>query len=406
MLEPVPPALLRRLVPEPVVPALRALRRAWWDVRERLSPPDLVEPPRPPLPATPVRLLIGPANFAGQAWEWGRAVERELPGVGAVVLGVERGGPGFPADYQVSLPVYRSLAWQRAQRSWVVQGFTHVLIDAMRPVLGNRRGEDCRHELPGLVAAGLQVGLIAHGSDIRVGARHRELYPWSPWNDPTWEAGRRLEATARRLSAIMAEHDGPTFVSTPDLLDFAPSATWLPVVVPAAPWRSTRPVLERPRPVVLHVPSNPHLKGSHLVDPLLQRMHDAGRISYRRLEGVPSGAMPELVADADIVLDQFVLGLYSVMAVQGLAAGRLVVAHVHDRVRARVPGRLPIVEATPADVVDVLEAVLADRDGYRALAATGPGFAADVHDGRRSAAVLEPFLASRPARADGVAARG
>ncbi|MFX4971195.1 hypothetical protein ABTB72_19645, partial [Acinetobacter baumannii] len=84
--------------------------------------------------------------------------------------------------------------------------------------------------------------------------------------------------------------------------------------------------------------------------------------------------MPALVADADIVLDQFVLGLYSAMAVQGLAAGRLVVAHVPDRVRERVPGgHLPIADATADDVVALIERVLDDRDTYRELAAQGPG---------------------------------
>jgi hypothetical protein len=144
--------------------------------------------------------------------------------------------------------------------------------------------------------------------------------------------------------------------------------------------------------VVLHVPSNPRLKGSHLVDPLLHRLHDEGRIEYRRLEGVAPGDMPALVADADVVLDQFVLGLYSVMAIQGMAAGRLVVAHVHDRVRARTPVPLPVLEATPDDLVEVLETVLADRSPYQELAAQGPSYAAEVHDGRRSARVLAPFL--------------
>jgi hypothetical protein len=384
---------LRQRLPEPVLQLLRWLRRVLLRWRERLFPPDLVHPPRPVVDLqAPVRLLVGPANFAGQAWAWARAAERELPGVSATAMSVERGGLAFDSDYSVPVPVYRSLRWQREQLDAVRSTYTHVLMDAMRAVLGNRYGEDCRRDIQVLERAGLRVGLIAHGSDIRLGSLHRELYPHSPWHDESWDYGRRLQAQAERLGGILNGFDGATFVSTPDLLDFAPRATWLPTVVDAEPWRSDVPVLRRARPVVLHVPSNPRLKGSHLVDPLLHRMHDEGRIEYRRLEGVAPGDMPALVADADVVLDQFVLGLYSVMAIQGMAAGRLVVAHVHDRVRARTPVPLPVLEATPDDLVEVLEKVLADRSPYQELAAQGPSYAAEVHDGRRSARVLAPFL--------------
>jgi hypothetical protein len=385
--------LVARWAPEWLLQLLRSVRRLLWRVTAVLTERDLVLPPRPAVdPSVPARLLIGPANFAGQAWAWARAAQRELDGVQAVVMMVERDRLVFPADYLVPPAVYRSLRWRREQETALTHDFTHVLIDAMRPVLGNRYGSDCRGELALLRDAGLQVGLVDHGRDIRLGSLHRQLYPHSPWNDETWEHGRRLEAQASRLGTLMNEYDGPTFVSTPDLLDFAPRAQWLPVVVDLEPWRSDAPLLERERPVVLHAPTNPRLKGSHLVDPLLQDLHDRGRIEYRRIEGVPHAEMPKLVAEADLVLDQFVLGLYSVAAVEGMAAGRLVLAHVHDRVRARVGRPLPVVEATPDDLVDVIEGLLADRDAARAIAAQGPGFAAELHDGRRSAAVLAPFL--------------
>ena len=82
----------------------------------RVRRPSAAEPPRPVVADTPVRLLVGPANFAGQAWAWARAAERHLDGVGATVMGVQRGLLEFEADYAVPLPVYRSYPWSVAQR--------------------------------------------------------------------------------------------------------------------------------------------------------------------------------------------------------------------------------------------------------------------------------------------------
>lgn len=387
-----------RVLPEPALNGLRRVRRRYWKTATRIVPPAVEAPPRPPVRRTAAaRVLIGPANFAGQAWAWGKAVERYLDDVDATVMTVKRGGLEFPSDYSLPIPLYRSDPWQREQEAWLAKSFTHVLIDAMRPVMGNRYGEDCAKELAPLRAAGLKVGLIAHGSDIRLGSLHAELYPYSPWRDDSWDYGKRLQAQAERLGAIMNEDDGAAFVSTPDLLDFAPRATWLPVVVESGPWHSDQPLLERARPVVLHVPSNPHLKGSHLIDPQMQALHDKGLIEYRRTEGVPPEDMPALVADADVVIDQVVLGLYSAMAVQGMFAGRVVLAHVHERVRSRIGRDLPIVEATPDDLTQVVERVVAERDESRALALRGTAYAHEMHDGRASAQVLSGFL-GRPLR--------
>jgi hypothetical protein len=342
--------------------------------------------------ARPVRLLVGPANFAGQAWAWARAVENELPGVRAVAMAVDRPGLSFPADYLVPERAYRSARWSAEQQDWLAGNLTHVLIDAMRPVTGRLHGDDCAYELPRLIAAGLRVGLVAHGSDVRVPSLHREINPYSPF-EPSLRATTLLEQQSRRLASIINGFDGATFVSTPDLLDFVPAARWLPVVVADDGWSSpVHPALERARPVVVHVPTNPWLKGSHLADPVLQPLHDKGVIDYRRLQGITPEEVRRQLLDADVVLDQLLLGSYGVVAVQAMLAGRLVLAHVHERVRARIDQELPVVEVTPDTLGQVLERVVAERDSYAATAAEGTAYARTVHDGRRSAQVLADFL--------------
>jgi len=345
---------------------------------------------RPAVRDAPVRLVVGPANFAGQAWEWARAVERELPDVSATVVGV-RDRFEFPADYAVEPAVYRSARWSLDQRRWVERSFSHVLLDGVRPLTGPILARDARRDLAAFRQAGLAVGLVAHGSEVRLPSRHRELYPYSPF-DPALPETARLQANAERFGGVLARDPGPAFVSTPDLLDFVPRATWLPVVVDARAWRSDAPVLERARPVVVHAPSNPWLKGTAAADAALSRLHEQGLVEYRRVEGVRSADIPALVADADVVLDQLVIGCYGVMAVQAMHAGRLVVAHLPDHVRARFPAPPPVVECGPGDVTQVMTALLDDRDAFRAIAARGPAYAADVHDGRRSAGALAAFL--------------
>jgi hypothetical protein len=118
-------------------------------------------------------------------------------------------------------------------------------------------------------------------------------------------------------------------------------------------------------------------------------------VDYRRLEAVTPADMPATIASADIVLDQFALGSYGVMAVQSMAAGRVVVGHVPPEVRARVGREVPIVEADPTTLAEVVRDLVTDRSNAREAAKAGPGFAEQVHGGARSARVLREALGLR-----------
>jgi len=99
-----------------------------------------------------------------------------------------------------------------------------------------------------------------------------------------------------------------------------------------------------------------------------------------------------MVRSADIVVDQLLLGSYGVFACESMAAGRVTVGHVADPVRDLLPTGLPIVEANPDDLSEVIERLVSERDSARKIADAGPGYVRDLHDGHRSVEVLLPFL--------------
>ncbi|MCI2957989.1 hypothetical protein MN032_09815 [Agromyces atrinae] len=362
-------------------------------------------PGMPPVPAGRVRLYIAPVNFAAQAYAWARAASR-LDGVGAV--NTQYSGPdgfAFPADLDVPVAVFaNSTRWQRQHFERVSREFTHVLVEAERPIFGPLFDTDVAREVAALRARGVSVAFVSHGSDLRLPSRHRDIDRWSPFHDAD-PLVTTLEQQAVAHRAILANADAPVFVSTPDLLEDWPAATWLPVVVDPDRWTSDAPVLERDVPVVIHAPTSSFLKGSDLVEPALIDETESGRIDYRRIPRVPSAEMPAIVHASDILVEQFRIGTYSVAAVEALAAGRLVVAHVHDQVREHVRAatglEVPVVEATPDTLVAVLSDIRERREHYRAIAESGPAFVRAVHDGRRSAGVLAPFLGVADESANG-----
>ncbi|WP_448003837.1 hypothetical protein [Agromyces bauzanensis] len=361
---------------------------------------DAAAIPEPiPSPDAPIRLFIGPVNFAGQSWQWARAAERSLDGVSAVTMAYTTGtGYGFPIDISVPASAYLlSSGWQRRQRRAVQGRFTHVIVEAGRHLFGRVYDETVADEIRSLQAAGVRVAMLTHGSDMRLPSRHAARHPDSPYRAGEWASTAALETEARRNRALLDEVGVPIFASTPGMLDDVPEAAWLPVVVDCDRWASDAAPLQRERPVVVHAPSSSIVKGSELIEPAVRALDEEGVIEYRRIEGIPAAQMPDVVRDADIVLDQFRLGDYGVAACEALAAGRLVIGNVDETARSvvrRETGlQLPIVESAVANLEAVLREVVADRSQYREIAARGAEFAREVHDGRFSARVLEPFLA-------------
>jgi hypothetical protein len=341
-------------------------------------------------PNTPVVLGITPANFAGQGWAWARSAERNLSDVSAQVVS-NPGGYGFRTDVVMTSEQAADLEWELDQARRVLAGWTHVISESVRPVLGQLNGSTLSGDMAALRRAGVQVAAVCHGSEIRRPAHHQATYPFSPFVGD-WDGLLELRQRADRNRAILHALDIPVFVSTPDLLDDVPHARWLPVVVDDEDFVPAPPPFRRAVPVVLHLPSSPRLKGTAAIDAVGQRLADEGLIEYRSLRDIPASSTAELIREADVVVDHIVIGNYGVLACQAMAAGRLTVGHIHERVRRRVGRPVPVLEATPLTLEAVLRSALADPTTIADLAASGPEFVRDLHDGRVSARVLASFL--------------
>lgn len=339
------------------------------------------------------RLIVAPTNYAGQARAWCDALEKNMPGVAARNYAVEAGAFAFAADVVVPLAAYHnSRRWQRDQRS-AARGFTHMLVESFRPPFGRLDRRDFERQIRSL-QPGVEVALMCHGSDVRRPSLNRARTPLSPYraDDP---ATSRLERLALRNLKVIETLNLPVFVSTPDLLVDVPGAVWCPVVIDSRHW-------DRPRPPwvgrlrVAHAPSKAHMKGSAQIEPILLRLAEEGVIDYTPVRGVPHGAVPDVFAAADVVVDQFSVGSYGVAACEAMAAGCVVVSHVTQQVRdvvARETARpLPIVEAGPATLAAILRRLAASDDERAQLVQAGREFVGEVHDGRRSAGVLSDWM--------------
>lgn len=350
-------------------------------------------------PQTRTRLLIAPANYAGQGYRWARAAET-LPGVGAHCL--QTYDPArwsrFPADTHVRTNVWGySTIWKARQRR-ELEKFTHVLVEAGRPILQDGGWSLVTRDIDLLRDMGLKVGLIWHGTDVRLPSRHLELEPFSPYRDadPNWV--KSLEAQAQANHDLADALGLPEFVSNPYLLSFRPQATWLPTLSDPERWNADLPADDGHLPVVLHVPSQRVWKGTDIVRPILQRLEKEGLIRYIDVTVVPPDEMPALVASADIVVDGILNGQYGVASLEAMLSRRVAVAHTWKQTRGAIQEgfgvEVPVVEADPDSFEDVIRGLAADPEQRRSIGSAGRDFTLKVHSEQLVASALEPFLTS------------
>lgn len=353
------------------------------------------DPPATSVPDAALRLYVAPTNYSGQGYLWARAVKLADPRVGARNMAVELpGGYGFKADSAVPIATVNSSdAWANAEFAAVSQ-FTHVLVEAERSMFGLRFGRQLRTEISELQRHGVSVAFIAHGTDIRDPRAHATRTTWSPYpGDPRTAT---LQSDAEANLQLLTEAQLPTFVSTPDLLDDVPWATWCPVIADIARFITDAPLVLTRGPArvprIIHASSNAAQKGSDLLEPALASLIATGEVSFELVTGAAAADMPGIYAHADVVLDQFRLGSYGVAACEAMAAGRLVIGHVLPSVRERIREitglELPILEATPDTLATVVRDVLAEPARFETLAASGPEYVQTVHDGTASARAL------------------
>jgi glycosyltransferase involved in cell wall biosynthesis len=337
-------------------------------------------------------VLIGPLNTAGQADQWAAAM-RSIYRVNATSETLQRSNSlPFDADQTIYLDDYTSLAWQTQRLRTIPAKYSHLICESGISPLGNLNGGRLVDDLGFFKARSIALALVLHGSEIRNPTRHAAREQFSPFHQELNGLTKTLAQRSARTRGELERFDGPVFCTTPDLLDEFDPTYWLPTVVsfPVLDGTSATATLDRPR--VLYAPSRSALKAGADVEQVLEELSAANRIDYRRLNKVPHDQLLIEVKDADIIIDQFLIGSYGVAAVEAMAAGKIVVGHVSDAVRELVPLEIPIVEATPLTFPKVMDEIVGNLEFFSQQGRRGVDYAHAFHDGRCSARQIYAWI--------------
>ena len=178
---------------------------------------------------------------------------------------------------------------------------------------------------------------------------------------------KRISKSDRYADAILAVN--------PDLLYFLPErARFLPYTIgswnqiEASPYRD---VGQRLR--ILHSPTDRGAKGSEIIIQTLEKLKEryGERIAVLLVEHVPNREALQKYAEADLVIDQILIGWYGGFAVEMMKMGKPVMAFIREEDLKFIPKEMAkecqqaIINVTPSSLYDKLCFLLENPDILR-----------------------------------------
>lgn len=217
-------------------------------------------------------------------------------------------------------------------------------------------------DLPILRRLGKTVFVTFQGSDIRQGDFCRAHFEITYANEFADDIRTRAsDDHKRRIVAMFDRYANGIYAATPDLLRMLPPrAKLLPdVTVDLRDWRPPPPS-RNARLLVIHAPSDPRVKGTKYVRDAIERLRaDGVDFDFELVEGRKRDDARSVYERADLVVEQVLLGWYSVLATEVMALGKPVITYIREEdlelVTPAMRSELPVIGARPDTLYTVLK---------------------------------------------------
>jgi hypothetical protein len=198
---------------------------------------------------------------------------------------------------------------------------------------------------------------------------------------------RESDQYKRERIALMHRYADQIYAVNPDLLHILPSrARFLPYGHIDLGERPSTPRSLPERPLVVHAPTHPRMKGTKYVLAAVERLRGEGvPFEFEMVQGLSHAEARQLYGRADLLIDQVLAGWYGGLAVELMALGRPVVCYIRQDDLRFIPqamrDELPLITAQPETLYDVLKTWLtARREELPALGLRSRAFVERWHD--------------------------
>lgn len=199
---------------------------------------------------------------------------------------------------------------------------------------------------------GKRIVMHYHGSDIR---------------------GKGEKLFRRRFSDV-------SIVSTPDLLEYSERAVWMPNPINLEEYKPVEQPNTGEGINIVHLPSARAEKGTEYVISAIEELKREGyNIKFTLVENIPHQEVMSYYNQADIVVDQLLIGWYGMVTIEAMALKKPVCVYIREDLVKYLPF-IPFCISSKDDIAVKLKELIEDRELRKELGEKGRHFVEQVHD--------------------------
>jgi hypothetical protein len=348
-----------------------------------------------------MRILHGPVNVGNQPWVISRA-EREH-GYKSDVVVAYSSWLDYPADRVLTASPNHQSFMDKAKRvafglqatgDYDVLHYYFGQSYIYRP--GKRDAVLNFADLRLAKARGKRIFMTLQGCDVRGAAVSNRTHAVTMCKSDGCRFFSGCVSNQDRVRQTLVEKILPlcdrVFVLNPDLKHHVSAAEFLPYSNVNIHEVELALSSTQNRPLVLHAPTDPLVKGSAEIEAALSVLALEFDFDFQKVTGVPHAEAMKLYARADLVIDQVLAGWYGGFAVELMAMGKPVAAYIREEDLGFVPDDfvkdLPILRIDPRSLESDLRQIFSKRDQWSAYGLKSRAFVERWHDPKKVSAAL------------------
>ncbi len=233
-------------------------------------------------------------------------------------------------------------------------------------------------DLDMLASAGKPAVMQHWGSDVRKSSIATLLNPYVNMKDcpKEEEIHEKLLKVSKYIStAIVQDYEVLPYVAP-----YYKKVHVLPVAIELSKFVPAYPSIYETYPLVVHAPTQPQYKGTEIIERVVNVLQKEIPFRYKRIEHMNHAQAKKIYRQADIIIDQLLLGSYGILSAESMAFGKPVITYVRDDLLCYYANELPICTANPDTLYDVLRPLLLSAGLRNKKGREGRKFAEKYHD--------------------------
>ncbi|WMJ81314.1 glycosyltransferase family 1 protein [Clostridium sp. MB40-C1] len=216
-----------------------------------------------------------------------------------------------------------------------------------------------------------------HGSDIRMYSRAVKLSPYvKVKNTDEDEIKRNLEFLSKHIdNCIVGDYELREYVK-----DYYSNINIVPISIDISKFKFNPSNISK-KMIIVHAPTSPEIKGSQYVLSAMEEIKlKYPFVEFKLVQGLSHDEALKIYSEADLIIDQLLIGNYGVLAIECMAMGKPVVCHISDFMKDKYPKELPIISANPSNLKERLDYIIKNRDILKQIGINSRKYVETYHD--------------------------